>query len=75
MEELELTVPQCRFIAAVRDRNPEAIVILHRSRAGVIVEVRAGRRCELARVDGFGRVRHDTHLRPAAQRLAPPRAA
>jgi hypothetical protein len=75
MEGLELTVPQCRFVAAVRERNPQAQVTLHRRRTGVIVEVRCGRRCELARVDVFGRVHHDHHIRPAAARLAPSRAA
>jgi hypothetical protein len=77
MEEgLELTVPQCRFVARLRERNPSADVILHPTRAGVIVEVREGRRCELARVDVFGRVHPDHSLRTAvARRHAAPRAA
>jgi len=77
MDALELTVAQCRFVAAVRARNPRADVILHRTRAGIIVEVRAGRRSELARVDAAGRVRHDRRVHTGAARLdaAPPRAA
>jgi hypothetical protein len=67
MEPLELTVEQCRFIAAVRARNPRADVRVHRTRAGVILEVREGRRVELARVDTFGQVRHDRHVRPPSR--------
>ncbi len=67
MEPLELSVEQCRFIAAVRARTPRADVRVHRTRAGVILEVREGRRVELARVDAFGRVRHDRHVRAPAR--------
>jgi hypothetical protein len=75
MEPLELTVEQCRFIAAVRARNPRADVRVHRTRAGVILEVRQGRRVELARVDAFGRVRHDRHVRTLSRLPAPRRSA
>jgi len=67
MDTLELTVAQCRYIAAIRTRSPDADVIVHRTRSGVILEVRRGRRSELARLDPSGRVRHDRHVRPAAQ--------
>lgn len=63
METPELTVEQCRFIAAVRARNPRAVLTLHGTRGGLIVEVRDGRRVELACVDRSGLVRHDRDVR------------
>jgi len=79
MDPSELTVAQCRVIAAVRARSPKADVIVHRARGGVILEVRAGRRVQLARLDAFGRIKHDRHvrdaLRPAEPLRAPPQAA
>ncbi len=70
MEPLELTLEQCRFIAAIRARSPRAAVTVHRTRGGIIVEVRQDRRVELARLDAAGRVRHDRHVRVAAARRA-----
>jgi hypothetical protein len=71
MESTELTVAQCRVIAAVRAKSPNADVVVHRSRSGVILEVRSGRRVQLARLDVFGRIRHDRNVRDALRRLAP----
>lgn len=67
-ESLELTVEQCRFIAAIRARSPRAVVEIHHSRDGIILEVRQGRRVQLARLDGSGRIRHDRHVRVGAPR-------
>jgi len=68
MNTLELTVEQCRYIAAVRARSPRAQVVVHPARGGIILEVRQGRRMELARLDASGRVRHDRYVRVAAAR-------
>lgn len=79
MDPSELTVAQCRVIAAVRARSPKADVIVHPARGGVILEVRAGHRVELARLDIFGRLKPDRHvrsaLRPAEPLHASPQAA
>ncbi len=77
MESLELTVEQCRFIAAIRARSPRAVVEMHDSRDGIILEVRQGRRVQLARLDSAGRIRHDRHVRVGSPRhlaAAPPQS-
>jgi len=63
MAPLELTVAQCRFLARLRANLPQASVILHGARRGVIIEVRHGHRVELARLEPSGRVRRDRLVR------------
>lgn len=63
MASLELTVAQCRFLARLRANLPGAAVTLHGARRGVIVEVRLGRRVELARLEPSGRLRRDRLVR------------
>jgi len=65
MNPLELTVAQCRFLARLRANLPNASVTLHGARRGIIVEVRLGRRVELARLEPSGRLARDRVVRAA----------
>ena len=65
MAPVELTIEQCRTLARIRGRRPGADVRLHRTRHGVVVEVRRGRRVELARLGSSGEVEPEQRLRLA----------
>jgi hypothetical protein len=62
MTPVELTIAQCRTLARIRDRRPNAEVRLHRTRGGVVVEVREGRHVELARLGAAGEVEREQRL-------------
>jgi hypothetical protein len=66
MAPVELTTAQCRALARIRGGRPGAEVRLHRTQAGVVVEVRRGRRVELARLGPSGEVERDQRLRLAS---------
>jgi hypothetical protein len=65
MAPVDLTIEQCRTLARIRRRQPGAEIRLHRTRDGVVVEVRRGLRSELARLDAGGRVEPEQRLRLA----------
>jgi hypothetical protein len=62
MAPVELTTEQCRTLARIRGGRPGAEVRLHRTRRGLVVEVRRGRRVELACVNAFGEVEREQRL-------------
>ena len=68
MAPSELTVEQCRTLARLRARRPDALVSLHAAGRDVVVELRRGRRSELARLDSDGRLIADRPLIPRRPR-------
>lgn len=68
MEPLELSLPQCRALARIQARHPEARIIVHATAHGPVVEVRRGHQLALARLDAEGGLEPDRPL----GRCAPP---
>ena len=66
MTPRELSTEQCRVVARLRARLPEAEIRLHLTRRGLVVEIRRGRRSELAHLDAAGVLVRERRLSPLA---------
>jgi hypothetical protein len=62
----DLTVEQCRVLAQIRARRPDALLTLHPTAHGVVVEVRMGRQMALARLTSSGSLQRDEPLKLAS---------
>jgi hypothetical protein len=66
MERPDLTVEQCRALARLRQRRPDACLKLHSNAQGLVIEVRSDRRVALARLAPSGALEPDRPLKLAS---------
>jgi hypothetical protein len=62
----DLSVEQCRALAQIRARRPDAVLTLHPTSHGVVLEVRSGRQVALARLTPSGSLQPDQPLKLAS---------